>query len=383
MDFRKGFRDDNCTNKGSKSRSGSRSYNRQRDAAIIRMMMMSARNKSPFTPSQWQELEHQALILKYIMSGMPVPPDLIFNLKTNLFDSSLFPLQQPIGWGCFPMGFGRKADPEPGRCRRTDGKKWRCSKVAFADSKYCERHMHRGKNRSRKPVELPSSSSTSCSSSSTTYSTTNSTSTCGAIKPPLPSSLNYETNAYPFLHSHSSPSTSRPPDSDFASRNNNTRHLFLDSASYFDRDYRHCNEVRNGVDEKAFFPVSESQTPLTISPTLVPSKHESFPVLHNGCAAFPLQSLSSNSKQQQEYQQSQQQQLCFIVGSDFKSVKENIEEVNQKPLHHFFRDWNTKNRETWIDFGEPNTSFAATQLSISIPVSTPELLSSHFKISNW
>jgi len=54
------------------------------------------------------------------------------------------------------MGFGKKMeDPEPWRCRRTDGKKWRCAKEAFPDSKYCERHMHRGKNRSRKPVENP------------------------------------------------------------------------------------------------------------------------------------------------------------------------------------------------------------------------------------
>jgi len=51
-------------------------------------------------------------------------------------------------------------DPEPGRCRRTDGKKWRCSKEAYPDSKYCERHMHRGRNRSRKPVESQSASST-------------------------------------------------------------------------------------------------------------------------------------------------------------------------------------------------------------------------------
>lgn len=62
-----------------------------------------------------------------------------------------------VGWNSnsssFQMGFGRKIDPEPGRCRRTDGKKWRCSKDAYPDSKYCERHMHRGRNRSRKPVE--------------------------------------------------------------------------------------------------------------------------------------------------------------------------------------------------------------------------------------
>lgn len=42
-------------------------------------------------------------------------------------------------------------DPEPGRCRRTDGYKWRCRKDVLPNSKYCERHIHRG--RSRKHVE--------------------------------------------------------------------------------------------------------------------------------------------------------------------------------------------------------------------------------------
>lgn len=52
-------------------------------------------------------------------------------------------------------------DPEPGRCRRTDGKKWRCSRDVVAGHKYCERHMHRGRNRSRKPVENPTSTASS------------------------------------------------------------------------------------------------------------------------------------------------------------------------------------------------------------------------------
>lgn len=152
--------------------------------------MMSSSGRSmrfPFTPSQWQELEHQALIYKYMVSGIPIPPDLLFSIKRSCLDtpplsSKLFsPHSKPtlsfckdwhffnvlmvwimdwflgvfaVGWNCFQMGLGRKIDPEPGRCRRTDGKKWRCSKEAFADSKYCERHMHRGKNRSRKPVEV-------------------------------------------------------------------------------------------------------------------------------------------------------------------------------------------------------------------------------------
>ncbi|KAK9987182.1 hypothetical protein SO802_032133 [Lithocarpus litseifolius] len=33
---------------------------------------------------------------------------------------------------------------EPGRCRRTDGKKWRCSRDVVPNQKYCEQHMHRG-----------------------------------------------------------------------------------------------------------------------------------------------------------------------------------------------------------------------------------------------
>jgi len=49
-------------------------------------------------------------------------------------------------------------DPEAGRCRRTDGKKWRCSRDVAPNNKYCERHMHRGRPRSRKPVELHTNS---------------------------------------------------------------------------------------------------------------------------------------------------------------------------------------------------------------------------------
>ena len=50
--------------------------------------------------------------------------------------------------------FTNRADLEAGRCRRTDGKKWRCSRDVAPDKKYCERHMHRGRPRSRKHVEL-------------------------------------------------------------------------------------------------------------------------------------------------------------------------------------------------------------------------------------
>ncbi|CAA2993484.1 Hypothetical predicted protein [Olea europaea subsp. europaea] len=58
-----------------------------------------------------------------------------------------------VGWGPFHLGFSGSNDPEPGRCKRTDGKKWRCSRDAVPDQKYCERHINRGRYRSRKHVE--------------------------------------------------------------------------------------------------------------------------------------------------------------------------------------------------------------------------------------
>ncbi|MBA0831665.1 hypothetical protein Goarm_016116 [Gossypium armourianum] len=55
------------------------------------------------------------------------------------------------------LDYRNMVDPEPGRCRRTDGKKWRCSKNVIPYQKYCEQHMHRGCRRSRKPVETSQS----------------------------------------------------------------------------------------------------------------------------------------------------------------------------------------------------------------------------------
>ncbi|AEC09248.1 unnamed protein product [Arabidopsis thaliana] len=141
-----------------------------------------------FSWAQWQELELQALIYRYMLAGAAVPQELLLPIKKSLLhlSPSYFlhhPLQhlphyQPAWY------LGRAAmDPEPGRCRRTDGKKWRCSRDVFAGHKYCERHMHRGRNRSRKPVETPTTvnaTATSMASSvaaaaTTTTATTTST----------------------------------------------------------------------------------------------------------------------------------------------------------------------------------------------------------------
>ncbi|OIW10715.1 hypothetical protein TanjilG_16087 [Lupinus angustifolius] len=86
--------------------------------------MMFMASQPLFTVAQWQELEHQALIFKYFKAGLTVPPDLLVPIQKSL---QLIMSQQnhpSLGY------YGKKIDPEPGRCKRTDGKKWRCSKDA-------------------------------------------------------------------------------------------------------------------------------------------------------------------------------------------------------------------------------------------------------------
>ncbi|XWS14825.1 hypothetical protein CRYUN_Cryun35bG0041900 [Craigia yunnanensis] len=133
--------------------------------------------RGSFTPSQWMELEHQALIYKYITANVPIPSNLLIPIRKALdsadFSSFSGGLLRPntLGWGAFHLGFSNNTDPEPGRCRRTDGKKWRCSRDAVTDQKYCERHLNRGRHRSRKPVEGQSGQS-GHSAAATTATTT-------------------------------------------------------------------------------------------------------------------------------------------------------------------------------------------------------------------
>lgn len=57
-------------------------------------MMGSGQNRYLFTASQLQEFKHQALIYNYIVSGVPVPDDLLFALKRNLDSSAHLFLQK-------------------------------------------------------------------------------------------------------------------------------------------------------------------------------------------------------------------------------------------------------------------------------------------------
>lgn len=116
-------------------------------------------SSGPFTLFQKMELKQQMLIYNHIWANAPIPANLMSSLMRGL-SPSLFSVcstgslrHNAAWWGYFHPGHVGSSDPEPGRCCRTDGKKWRCSRDAVPDQKYCERHVNRGRHRSRKPVE--------------------------------------------------------------------------------------------------------------------------------------------------------------------------------------------------------------------------------------
>ncbi|KAL2480351.1 Growth-regulating factor [Abeliophyllum distichum] len=277
--------------------------------------MSSGRSRYPFTATQWQELEHQALVFKYMISGMPIPPDLLFTIRTSL-DSSissskflLHQVPQHVGWNSFHMGFGRKIDPEPGRCRRTDGKKWRCSKEAYPDSKYCERHMHRGRNRSRKPVETPP---TAIPISSITKNPTNSSSSSSS---PAPSQ-------HHFLYPNSScSSTQESP----------TNYFFLESNANATtaKNYRNNSyETSRNVSGSISLDDSWQMAQLTMGSSMSPMKNKPY------------------------------------YNSDMMSLNntERVEDQPKKTMHHFLDEWPPKDKDS-----EDKLLSHGTQLSISIP----------------
>ncbi|XP_073304706.1 growth-regulating factor 7-like isoform X1 [Primulina huaijiensis] len=111
-----------------------------------------------FTSAQWKELERQAMIFKYLTASLPLPlplpRDLLYPLSLNFPAPASDPTINLSGGELYNARCFKNRDPEPGRCKRTDGKKWRCSKDVAPLQKYCERHLHKGRLRSRKPVEV-------------------------------------------------------------------------------------------------------------------------------------------------------------------------------------------------------------------------------------
>ncbi|XP_010553873.1 PREDICTED: growth-regulating factor 4-like isoform X2 [Tarenaya hassleriana] len=299
------------------------------------------KSSSPFSVSQWQELEHQALIFKYIIAGLHVPPDLMVPIQKSFENISHRFFNHPSLSYC--SLYGKKIDPEPGRCRRTDGKKWRCSKEAHPNSKYCERHMHRGRNRSRKPVE-----SSVQTNKTSTYSSPLSSSVTSSSFPGGGNAANYQSLP---LHSFGNMQPAA------ASLNHNQSTYNMDSIPFGipSKDYRYM-QVQEGLKpesvEHSFFSGASgsdrrAQTSLLENNTTWPVMLSS---LHNSCA-----------------------QTSSFLDIDFAS-RETTKQDGQ-PLRPFFDEW-PKARAPWSgleDDRSNQTSYSTTQLSISTPVVSSDL----------
>ncbi|CAH2057865.1 unnamed protein product [Thlaspi arvense] len=123
--------------------------------------------------AQLLEFQMQALVYRYIEAGIRVPHHLVVPIWNSLAlssSSSNYLIHQHHHHSSSLMS--DKVETEPTRCRRTDGKKWRCSNTVLLSEKYCERHMHRGRKRSRKLVESSSPYDVASSSATTKHDNT-------------------------------------------------------------------------------------------------------------------------------------------------------------------------------------------------------------------
>uniref|UniRef100_A0A1D1XFA3 Growth-regulating factor n=1 Tax=Anthurium amnicola TaxID=1678845 RepID=A0A1D1XFA3_9ARAE len=308
--------------------------------------------RGPFTPSQWLELEHQALIYKYIDANVPVPASLLIPIRKSL-NASGFPAYSAgslrtsaLGWSPFHLGFSGNADPEPGRCRRTDGKKWRCSRDAVADQKYCERHMNRGRHRSRKPVEGHSGHAAKAMSiiapTATAVPGGGSSNTLGIAQQQM---------------------KSLQPDSTDPSRTQFSRIMINKENLNDGLRSPHGLSMPTSVNQKpkdTLFPMPKQHNPFEAS-----SSRADFGLISSDSLLNPPPRSSS-------YLESR----AFAPASTELNNAEPQPNIN--PLRHFFDDW-PKGRSSrltisWPDVEEIQTD--RTQLSISIPMASSDFSSS-------
>ncbi|XP_073311810.1 growth-regulating factor 4-like [Primulina huaijiensis] len=319
--------------------------------------------RPPFTTMQLQELEHQAMIYKYLVAGLQIPPNLVMPIRRSFESISASLFHHPsLGYCSY---YGKKFDPEPGRCRRTDGKKWRCSKDAHPDSKYCERHMHRGRNRSRKPVE--------CQSTSQSLSTALSQISTGSIS-----------NSGSFQGSSSESFQNRPfyptVNSSGSSLGSNLTKLQMETMPYGTKEFRYIHGLNSDSNDNGFSAeASGSVGNLGLGPS---SGCGNWHFTHSQVSLSPYLKQKSDSpfivdsSSQQNMLRAfepidltmpKQQPKDLFFGSDISSAGPVQRE--QLPVHPFFNEWPTT-KELWSNFDDDGSSknvFSSTHLSISIP----------------
>ncbi|PAN07770.1 hypothetical protein PAHAL_1G361300 [Panicum hallii] len=321
----------------------------------------------PFTPAQYEELEQQALIYKYLVAGVPVPPDLVLPIRRGLDSlATRFYGHPTLGYGSY---FGKKLDPEPGRCRRTDGKKWRCSKEAAPDSKYCERHMHRGRNRSRKPVETqlvppsqPPATAAASPAAPLAAAANGSSFQNQSLYPAIAGSTGGVGGASNMSSPFSSPLGSSPLHMD-----NAASYAALGCGTAKDLRYN-AYGIRSLADEHNQLIAEAIDSSMENQWRLPPSQNSSFPL-----SSYPqLGALSDLGPNTVSSLSKMDRQPLSFLGSDFGGVDSGKQE--NQTLRPFFDEW-PKARDSWPGLSNDNTnlaSFPATQLSISIPMASSD-----------
>ncbi|XP_038886692.1 growth-regulating factor 6-like isoform X2 [Benincasa hispida] len=336
--------------------------------------------RAPFTQTQWMELEHQALIYKYITANVPVPSNLLIPIRKALESAGFstfsggFLRPGTVGWGSFNMGFSNSSDPEPGRCRRTDGKKWRCSRDAVADQKYCERHMNRGRHRSRKPVEGQAGHSHSVSGASniTTAATatkliSSSASTAAVPCNSSPNSLSFTNQHFKNLHrpgSHPPPSAAAQINRMLITNKENGGIGLNDSTSGL-------SVLSPSIDIKQSkqlpFTIQKQQNPFEESP-----RGAEFGLVSSNFLLGSSQKTSSLMNYR-----------GFNPSEGITSTQEAAE--TQHSFRQFFNNW-PKNQSDSSSVSWSNSNIDPqsdrTQLSISIPMATSDFRSSTSSPSN-
>ncbi|KAI7752966.1 hypothetical protein M8C21_026707 [Ambrosia artemisiifolia] len=262
--------------------------------------------------------------------------------------------------------YGKKFDPEPGRCRRTDGKKWRCAKDAYPDSKYCERHMHRGRNRSRKPVESQSASQ-SLSTAVSRVTAVSSTGSGNRSYQNLSNGSFQNSQLYP---------TSNSGTIDFGS---NASKLQVHASAYgINNSFRYDQGLTINVDDinyssgassaRGVAMESNADSPWRLVPTqissnsLMESRNDSYlqtksPQLTMVNAFEPvIDATTPGSKPSQQH--------C-LFGSKIESPVE-VKHEQQHMMRPFFDEW-PEQREPWssLDGAGGKNSFSTTRLSMS------------------
>ncbi|KAB5568845.1 hypothetical protein DKX38_002638 [Salix brachista] len=311
----------------------------------------------PFTQSQWMELEHQALIYKYITANVPIPSNLFIPIR-NALDSAGFSsfsggLFKPsaLKWGTLHMGFSSNTDPEPGRCRRTDGKKWRCSRDVVAEQKYCERHMNRGRHRSRKPVE----GQPGHSAAATTTIKTMPNGTFSSASASVMGLCSAVSDSHTIVHNQQQPASS----SNISATDTLSR-VFLTTENVGERmqDASGLSMLPSSID------LQSKETPFFISKQLK-SYGES---LRNEFARVSSDSLNHSQK-------SSSLMSCRNFG-----LSQNLtdqESVSQHSLRQFMDDWPKSHSDrSAVSWPEPDMQYERTQLSISTPMAPADFMPS-------